>query len=189
VWLPLFFIGALSYMDWLTHREIWFVLVVGGGGAAAILLWPLIKARLGLEPTLAQIPAWARPFLAVAPFVLYFVIRGQGRSNAGVLVALLSTAIVATTAFFGPAIDRRLAGFYAARNRILPRWLRLVLALSAPLVIALLVVHGSLFALPLLFGGTTDSPSYANGKAVPFALSTILSAGIVFLLLRERRSG
>lgn len=177
-------VGVFCYLDWLTHRELVTTLILGGGAAAAILFRDAIVERAKLGPYLAQIPVSVRPLVSAVPGVVYFMIRGQGTSGAGgtVLIAiLLSVGIVV---LFGRAIDTKLAGFYAARNRILPLALRMALALVLPILAAFLVIHGSLADLPALFGGTTKHPMSPSGREGPFFLGTVVSSALAFLMLR-----
>ena len=60
--------------------------------------------------------------------LLYFLVRGQGTSGAGVVVVLAGAVVASGVIFLGPAIDAHLKGFYAVRNRVLTRGLRMVLA-------------------------------------------------------------
>jgi hypothetical protein len=96
--------------------------------------------------------------------------------------------MVAVITFLGPRIDQRLANFYARRNRVLPRALRAVLAVVIPILVSFIVIHGSLKALPVLFGGTTNSSAPASGRTGLFILGTLLSGVAAFLLLREKET-
>lgn len=178
-------IGLLAYLDWITHRQPVVAILLALGAGGAIVFRERVVEALKLGPFLAQIPAPARPVLAAAPALLYFLIRGQGTSGSGgvVIVAMLLT--VGVVAVFGRVIDARLAGFYAARNRILPLVVRMILALVAPILIAFLVIHGSLADLPALWGGTTNHPMSPTGREGLFLLGSLLSAASAFLLLRE----
>lgn len=178
-------IGLLAYLDWITHRQPVVAILLALGAGGAIVFRERVVEALKLGPFLAQIPAPARPVLAAAPALLYFLIRGQGTSGSGgvVIVAMLLT--VGIVAVFGRLIDAKLAGFYAARNRILPLVVRMILALVVPILVAFLVIHGSLADLPALWGGTTNHPMSPTGREGLFLLGCLLSAVVAYLLVRE----
>lgn len=187
LWFPLIFVALFAWIDWITHRSILFLLLVGGGVAIVILYREQIARKLQLHDLLRQLPTQARPFLVAAPPLLYFMVRGQGTSDAGIQVVLVSLAMVAAVTFLGPQIDQRLAGFYAWRNRFLPQLPRAILALVAAVLVAFLVVHGTLADLPALFGAPTRSPASPTDRTGRLLLSIVLAASIAFLLLREAR--
>ena len=53
------------------------------------------------------------------------------------------------------------------------------------MLIAFLVVHGSLADLPALFGGQTSSPQSPVDLTAQFFLATVLAGACTVLLLRE----
>jgi hypothetical protein len=61
----------------------------------------------------------------------------------------------------------------------------MVLAPVLGIVIAFVVVHGSLSDLPALFGGQTSSPQSPAGLAGSMFLATLLAGVCTVLLLRE----
>ena len=160
-------------------------IIVGGIVVALILFGREIGERTGLAEATKQIPPKVRPVLMALPPTLWFAIRGEGTSGAGIAMIFASLALVAAVSFFGPQIDAALVGFYAARNRLLPRGLRLVLVIVLPVLISLIIVHGSLEALPVLFQGTTDSPKSAQGQAGTIVFASLMSAVAALLLMRE----
>ncbi len=178
-------VAMLAYLDWITHRQVVVSVLLAVIAGGAIVFRQQIVESLNLGPFLAQIPAPARPVLAAAPAVLYFLIRGQGTSGAGGVVLIAILLVVGAIAVFGRLIDAKLAGFYAARNRILPLPARMVLALVLPVLVAFLVIHGSLADLPALWGGTTNHPMSPAGREGLFLLGSVLSAALAYLLLRE----
>lgn len=184
-WFPLLFVALFAWLDWITHRSVVFLVVVGGGTVAVILFRERIVERLKLGPTLAQVPARLRPLLLALPPLLYFVVRGQGTSDAGIQVLLASIGMILAISFLGPGIDRRLSGFYGRRNRWMPRPARMLLAPVTAILLAFLVVHGTLSDLPALFGGATNSPASPSGRTGRIVLGTLLSGAFAFLLLRE----
>lgn len=186
------YVAFFAWLDWITHRSIVFIVVVGGGLIAAALY----RSRLGKAIMSAQ---WSRPLVeawqrlpprvqrllvSLTP-LLYFLFRGQGTSNAGFVVLIAAVIVAAVVIFLGQAIDPVLKGFYAARNRLLARWLRMVLAPVLGIVIAFVVVHGSLGDLPALFGGKTTSPQSPADLSGRFFLATIIAGACTVLLVRE----
>jgi hypothetical protein len=189
IWFPLVLVGILGYIDYLSHGNLSFVLIGGVVSIAVILFRGEISKRLGLGDLLKGIPKWVRPVLVALPAMLWFVIRDQGTSGAGLVVMLTTLAFTAGVGAFGPVIDQRLRGFYAARNQMLPRGLRMLLTVVLPILLGFWIVHGTLAALPVLFQGSTSSPATASGRTGLFFLSTVVSAFVAFLLMREARGG
>jgi hypothetical protein len=187
IWFPLVLFGLIAYLDFLTHRSWAFILVGGGLALGAILFRGEIAKRVGLGQLLALVPAWLRPVLAAVPAVLWFVIRGQGTSGAGLSVTVTTLALVLGIGVLGPSLDRALGGFYRGRDRMLPRRLRMLLAAVLPIVVGFGVIHGSLKAIPVLFGGTTSSPAGAADRPGMYVVGTLLSGVLAFLLMREGR--
>lgn len=183
--LPILLIVVLAYFDWLTHRNLAVVVIGGALAVGIVLLRSMIAARLLQIPAIAQIPGPVRTIALATIPLLYFVIRGQGTSGAGAMVLVVTLAVVAGTQLFGAALDRGLAGFYAARNRILPHWLRMVLVPLFAIFVTFLLIHGSLGDIPAMFGGTTNSPATPVERQGQMLLGVLLSAIAAILLLRE----
>lgn len=179
------FIALFAYLDWITHRSMVETVLLGGLAAGGFLYRRTIVERLGIQEQVAGMSRVWRTVLAALPGFLYFMVRGQGTSGAGGTVLVGLVIVVGASAVFGPALDAKLAGFYAARNRWLPRALRMVLAIVAPVLVAFIVIHGSLSDLPALFGGTTNHPMSPVGREDRFLLGTLLSAVAAWLLLRD----
>lgn len=179
------FVALFAYLDWITHRSLIETLVLAGLVGGAWVYRRAIVERLGLQELVAGMSRGVRTVLAALPGVLYFMARGQGTSGAGGVVLVAMLGVVAAGAAWGPGLDLKLAAFYAGRNRVLPRPLRMLLALVAPVLVAFFVIHGSLADLPALFGGTTNHPATPVGRDGRFFLGTVLSAGVTWLLLRE----
>jgi hypothetical protein len=192
VWVFVAYVVFLAWLDWITHRSVVFVIVVGGGLVAAVVY----RSRLG---RVIMATDWARPVVetwdrasprvrrlitSMAP-LLYVLVRGQGTSNAGVPVVVAGLAVAVAVIFFGNRIDARLMTYYAARDRLLPRGVRMLLAPALAIVIAFLVVHGSLADIPALFGGQTSSPQSPIGLSGAIFLATLLAGVCTVLLLRE----
>jgi hypothetical protein len=193
------YIVFFSWLDWILHRSVVFIVVVGGGLILAALQRSRIVAKLSdaAEDSLAgrvrplvdgwkRLPEQLQRLLISLTPLLYFLTRGQGTSGAGAAVALAGAIVAAVAIFTGPAIDDRLKSFYIARDRLLPLTIRLLLAPVVGVLIAFLVVHGSLRDLPALFGGSTTSPQSPTGMAGRFFLATLLAGMCALLLVRER---
>jgi hypothetical protein len=185
-WLPLLFVALFAWLDWVINRSLAFVLLAGGGVSGAIMFRAEIAERLGLVRWFKFVPARVASLLFATPGLLYFLIRGQGTSEAGLAVVLATLLALATIMFCGSRIDDRLAPFYAFRDRILPRMFRMLIALAVAILMSFLIIHGSLGDLPALFGGTTHSPQAPAGIQWRFFLATLLAAASAFLLVRER---
>jgi hypothetical protein len=192
IWIFTAYVVFLAWLDWITHRSIVFIVVVGGG----LIMAASYKSRIGKAIMSAEWPrpiveAWermsprVRQLLVSLTPLLYFLIRGQGTSNAGTVVVIASLIVAGGVIFLGQAIDSRLKGYYAARNRVLAQGLRMVLAPMLGVVIAFLIVHGSLGDLPALFGGETTSPQSPVDLTGRFFLATLLAGACTVLLLRE----
>jgi hypothetical protein len=127
-----------------------------------------------------------RLLISLTP-LLYFLLQGQGTSGAGTAVVIAGALVATVSIFLGHLIDPPLQDLYAARDRLLAKWLRVLLAPVLGILIAFLIVHGSLFDLPALFGGTTMSPQSPAGMPGRFFLATVLAGVCTALLLREGR--
>jgi hypothetical protein len=193
------YIVFFSWLDWILHRSFVFIVVVGGGLIIAAVYRSNLVARLSdaahggiadrIRPvvdTWERMPERLQRLLISLTPLLYFLVRGQGTSGAGGAVALASVIVAAVAIFSGPVLDERLSDFYAARDRLLPRPIRLMLAPVVGVLIAFLVVHGSLRDLPALFGGKTESPQSPTDMAGRFFLATLLAGACTLLLVRER---
>jgi hypothetical protein len=187
-----------AWLDWITHRSVGFVVIVGGG----LILAAAFRSRIAetiksaassdsaewMRPVLdawVRLPARVQRLLVSLTPLLYFVLRGQGTSGAGTAVVMAGALVATVSIFFGHLIDPPLQGVYAARDRWLPPWLRVLLAPVLGVLIAFLIVHGSLFDLPALFGGKTTSPQSPAGMSRQFFLATLLAGACTVLLLRE----
>ncbi|MGQ0775256.1 MAG: hypothetical protein ACT4NY_12680 [Pseudonocardiales bacterium] len=189
-----------AWLDWITYRSIVFILVVGGGLILAAAYRSRIagaitsKARSGsaewMSPVIdgwSRLPARVQRLLISLTPLLYFLLRGQGTSGAGTAAIIAATLVATASIFFGHLIDPPLQDLYAARDRLLGRWLRVLLAPVLGVLIAFLIVHGSLLDLPALFGGTTNSPQSPADMSGRFFLATLLAGACTVLLLREGR--
>jgi hypothetical protein len=188
--MPLALTGLISYFDYLTHRSAGSLLPVAVAAGVVLLSVagkPFLE-RSGLKAQFDRIPTRIRPILYAIPPVLWFAIRDEGTSSAGLPVAFTGLGLVAVTSLLGPEIDRALEGFYASRNRVLPRGIRTVLAIVFPLLVSLVVIHGSLGALPVFFQGTTSSAQAAAGRDGLIVFGALLSGVVAFLLIREQQT-
>jgi hypothetical protein len=180
------YVVLLAWLDWIIHRSVVFVIVVGGGLIAAAVLRFRIAERFRPQlERLGEIPLPVRRLLISLAPLIYFLFRGQGTSGAGFAVTAAGALVASAVVFLGPKIDPPLTAFYAARDRLLARWIRVLLAPVFGILVAFLVVHGSLTDLPALFGGTTESPQSPVDESGRFFLATLLAGTGTVLLLRE----
>ena len=184
--LPLVLVAVILYIDSLTHPAPAFQIIVGLLVAVVLLFGGRVLDSTGLRPHTDQIPPKVRPIVLAIPPTIWFAAREEGTSGSGAAVALVGLALVAVISFFGDELDRPLARFFAARDRLLSHGVRLVLAVVVPLVIAFAVIHGSLLAVPVLFRGTTSSYASAQDRTDLIVLGSLISGILTFLLLRER---
>jgi len=189
---------CFAWLDWLTHRSIAFILVVGGGLIVAAIFGSRITATITSATDIGsaewtrlvveawrQLPAPVRRLLVSLIPLLYFLLRGQGTSGAGMAVAVAGITLATVFSFLGGVIDPPLQGFYNFRDRWLARWLRFLTALVLGVLIAFQIVHGSLRDLPALFGGKTKSPQSPVDLSGRFFIATMLAGLCTALLLRE----
>lgn len=186
-----------AWLDWITHRSVVFIIIVGGGLITAAVFRSRIagaitsaaNASAGWARTVVgawrRLPARVQRLVVSLTPLLYFLLRGQGTSGAGMAVLMAALVIAAGVIFFGDRIDPPLEAFYAVRDRLLARWIRVLLAPVLGVLLAFLIVHGSLADLPALFGGTTTSPQSPAGMSGRFFLATLLAGACTVLLLRE----
>lgn len=185
-----------AWLDWIIHRSVVFVVVVGAGLITAAVLRSrgagsaasATRGGQAMQPVVdawRRLPARVRQLLVSLTPLLYFLFRGQGTSGAGMAVLMAGLVVAAAVIFLGPVIDPPLRGFYAVRDRLLARWVRALLAPVLGVLIAFLIVHGSLLDLPALFGGPTNSPQSPYGLSGRFFLATLLAGACTVLLLRE----
>jgi hypothetical protein len=192
------FVLFFAWLDWITHRSIVFIFVVGGSLIVAAAFRSRIAAAI-TSPAHAGSAEWMRPvvdgwrrlparvqrlLVSLTP-LLYFLIRGQGTSGAGMTVVIAGLSVATFVIFLGDLIDPPLRAFYTVRDRLLARWIRVLLAPVFGVLIAFLIVHGSLSDLPALFGGTTTSPQSPAGLSGRFFVATMLAGACTVLLLRE----
>jgi hypothetical protein len=188
-----------AWLDWITHRSVLFILIVGG----ALLLGALFRSRVGeairkaslrdssgaiarVLEVWADLPWQVRRILVALTPLIYFLVRGQGTSGAGFVVVFATLLVVLAIVLLGTQIDRLLDPFFVLRDKVLPRWVRHLLAPVLAIIIAFVIVHGSLLDLPALFGGTTHSPQSPYGLEGRFLLATLLAGVCTVLLVRER---
>jgi hypothetical protein len=190
-----------AWLDWITHRSIAFIVVVGGGilfaamfrtGIAEVCRTLSLRDSSGWTSRIlngwSRLPWHVRRLIVALTPLFYFLLRGQGTSGAGGTVFFGGLVVVAPVILLGDQLDRILRGYYEQRDRFLPRWVRLILAPVLAVLIAFVVVHGSLLDLPALFGGTTTAAQSPAGLGGRFFLATLL-AGICSVLLVREGSG
>jgi hypothetical protein len=186
-WKPLLIVGLLTWLDARIKGPVVLSVSVGLVVAGVVVFWPQIVHALKLEQVVERIPSRAKPLLAATPPLVWFAVRGGEVASGTWTVIAASVAVTAAPWLIGPALDPRLGGFYAARDRAIPRTLRVVLVLLVALLVAALVVYGSFAALPGAFFGSTDATP-AGARTVRLLIGTLLVGVAGFLLLREPSS-
>jgi len=196
VWPTFIFLAIFGWLDWLTHRQLGVTIFGGGAIIALILFWPQLIVACGLQPLRERTPPFVPPLLLATPGMVYLLTRGAGTSDAGPAVVVTAMLLIAVFAFFGQWIDARMSGWYRIRNRVLPRFLRIILTPIVAILLSFAIVHGSLTDLPALWGAGTATPkrvrtvgyfgeSVAVVDTATFVLAAILAALVAMLLLRE----
>jgi len=164
-WYVILFILLFAAVDWIAHHDPVIAFLGAIIAIAAVLTWPDVAARLHVDRLLAKVPPLARAALIALPGLAFIALRERGG-----LVAVVTLAAVVGLAVFGPALDRRLAGFYRGRDAV-PRAGRMV---AAPV-------------LALLVAGAIAAPARGAASVSPvlLVLAALASTAIGFLLLRE----
>lgn len=201
LWGFIAYVILFAWLDWMTHRNVPFIVFVGG----VVILGALFRAPIGRAIqaiSLRDTSGWTNRFVngwlalpwkirrtlvALTP-LLYFLLRGQGTSGAGGAVLLGAAAVAVPVILMGDQIDRPLQHYYLRRDTLVPRWLRLVLAPAVAIVLAFTIVHGSILDLPALFGGATLTPRSPVGLDGRFFLATLIASACSVLLIRERET-
>jgi len=190
-WPALLLIALTALFDYHLKGQLWFTLLAGGGASMALLFFGRFQRMI--EPLTQSIPpGFVRPLLTAVPVAILYLSRWKGTQDDS--SALLTAAIIVGFAFFvaryREEINQRLAPFYAERNRLLSRPVRMVLVFVVPIFLTFLLVHRNLGDIGALLGGTTSSPKSPAGGGTGFmiVLTTALSACAVFLLLNEPAS-
>lgn len=192
-WPILAGLAFAAYFDWRTRSDR-LVTVLLAGGVASIFLFTKALAPV-LQPIksiTSQIPDRLRPVViaGVPLFLLYFF---RWRGNQGGLQAMLTMVATVGLGFLIASnrkrIDKKLTPFYRARDRVLPKPVRLVLVFLIPILTAFLIAHGNLGDIGALFGGETKVSRPSQGSpGYLIALSALISMVGVFLLLNEAPS-
>ena len=199
-WLPLLYVVIFAWLDWITNRSVLFILFVGGLAVATLLYPEELTGRLAqllrnvsdqaakaVDSTYQswqRSPLWLRRAAVGLVPLTYFLLRGQGTSEAGGTVTIAILLLLAVTAGSG-RIDAVLGPYYSVRNRLLPAAVRAAVALGLAILIAFAVVHGSLRDIVALFGGATVDSQAPTGLQGRFFVAVLLSGACAFLLMRE----
>jgi hypothetical protein len=183
-WPALVMLGYVSLFDSKLH----------GSSSTMLLALPaaagfVFRARIAphLKQLTSAIPTHLRgPVLAGLPMAALYLTRWKGTQSDGAayLTAGIPLALSFVLASRRQQLDARLAGFYRARNRILPKPVRMASVVVVPTVLAFGVAHGDLNDIGALFGEQTSTSNTPTGNGI--LISSMLTAIIVFLLLNER---
>lgn len=184
--LPLTFVALFAWLDWVLHRNLVFIVIVGGAVVVAILYRGEIAQRSGLGEFMRGLSPVNQALMRAAPALLYFLVRARGTAGLGaILVVLVALGAVIGMVKYGAQIDQRLSPFYRVRDRVLSLRVRTIMAVIFPVVVGFGIIHGSLADLPALFGGPTSSPQTPVGLEAQYFLGAVLCAGMTILLLRR----
>jgi hypothetical protein len=106
------FVLFFAWLDWITHRSIVFIFVVGGGLIVAAAFRSRIAAAITsaahggsaewMRPVVdgwRRLPTQVQRLLVSLTPLLYFLMRGQGTSGAGMAV-VIAGLVVATSSYF-----------------------------------------------------------------------------------------
>lgn len=186
MWVVLASFVLLCYLDWLTHRDVAFLIIAGGLVLTLLLIGPELAEAVGLRAPLSRLPAVVKSLLFAAPGYAYLASRGQGTTDVAAPVIVTGIVIIIVLAVTGEAIDTRLAPFYSARNRVLPRGVRQGLTLVLAIVASFLIIHGDITDLPALFGvGTHTKVKAFFTDSSRFVFGGIVAMLVAVVLLRE----
>jgi hypothetical protein len=190
-WPVLAMVGFLAYFDWTLNGQIIVTFLL-----AAVAYAPSLFARR-LAPHFAQLrksvpwpPAVQRIVAVGVPLIVMYLTRWRGTQPIGpaiVTVAAplgLALAVATQRKTLGP----RLAPFYEARNRVLPRGARFALVFVVAILSTFIFAHGSLTDLGAFFGGQTTTPRAVGDSNVGIVLSGVVSGIGAFLLLDEPKA-
>lgn len=184
-WLTVALLFLVAWLDWAMHRDL--VMLLLFTAVAAGLLYPeRLRYLMGSTRFLADMRPEARALIRGSPALLWYVVRGQGTSQTGVLVSLMVLGAIYATKRWEANIVWGLSGFFRVRDQVLPYNARAGLALVAPLLIAFVGIHGNLLDMKALLGASTTQPTSASGMGGEFLIGTLAILMTTFLLLRKR---
>lgn len=183
-WLTFGFVLLFAWMDWILHRELSFVLMLVGGAVAVALFGNDVLGRTSVGRRIASLGARQGAYAAALLPIAYVTTRGNGTAGLAWIVSPIAM-LAAGIGRYGDRADERLKGYYRIRNRVLPKVVRQALVLALPVVVAFLIVHGTLGDLPALWGGKTAAPKSPRGAELRLAVATLASGAIAYLLVRE----
>ncbi len=187
---PLVLIALAAYFDFRLKGEPLSTLVI-----VAVALVPILLAQRP-RPVARDLFGWVPPryralFAAAVPVAFLYLTRWRGQQDlwASLLVIGVPIGLGVLTVRHRGRLDRLVAPFAKARDRVLPRWACMVLATVVPLVLVFWLVHRNLSDIGALFGDRTANRSAVNseGTAPRMIFATALSTVIAYLLLAEPR--
>lgn len=180
------FFAIFLWLEWIMHRQQIFIIILGITIIYTFLaqskIAPQIQIRgLKISPLSEE---WATAIYVLMPST-YFLIRGSGTSGVGFSVAALIILLSVGLSLLGPTLDRYLSGFYNIRNQRLKKPMTLIISLIIPILLAFIVVHGSLLDIVALFGGNTTSPQTPTGINKRIYFTVVASTLSSYFLLRD----
>ncbi len=182
--IPFIYVGSIGWYDYLSHRQLPALVILGALAVGGIMFRQAIYRSMA--PLQQVIPQRLFPVVfAGVPAIFYFLIRGSGTLSSGgtLLTTVAVGGLMALIVARGSALDKQLAGWYEARNRILPRPVRMLSPLVVGVFLSFALVQGSISDIGALFGGTTSTAATPSGGKI--FLATILTVVASFLLMRD----
>ncbi len=182
--IPFIYVASIGWYDYLSHRQVPALVILGLLAVGGIMFRKAIYR--GMAPLQQVIPQRFFPIvLAGVPALLYFLIRGSGTLSSGgaLMTSVAVGGLMTLIAARGSLLDKQLIGWYEARNRILPRPVRMLAPLVVGVFLSFALVQGSITDIGALFGGTTSTSATPSGGKI--FLATVLTMVVSFLLMRD----
>ncbi len=125
-----------------------------------------------------------------APGLLYLLIRLRGTTGPIWVVILVTAGAVWAATRYEEQLDQVLNPLLAWRDRLLPRPVQLALVPVLALLVAFMIIHGTLRDLPAFVGGSTTAPQTPTGfgAVFRFLFASGFALAAAFVLGRERSS-
>jgi len=191
--VALVLVGMAGYFDYRVKGQLLGTLVLVGLAVAALLFAPIV------QPVARDMFGWIIPeryralLAAAVPAAFLYITRWSGTQSSW--TALMVVGVPILLGLLGirnrGRLDQLVTPLARARNRVLPRWARVVLAIAIPLILSFWFVHGSLADIGALVGRPTQSPTMVNssGIGLRMVIATSLSAVLAYFLMTEPRPG
>ena len=190
--VALLLVGMAAYFDYRLNGELLGTLILVGLAVAPFLFAPVVQPVA--RDIFSWIPRQYRGMLAAAvPAAFLYLTRWSGTQSSW--TALMVVGVPILLGLLGirnrGRLDHLVTPLARVRNRVLPRWARIVFAIAIPLILSFWFVHGNLADIGALVGRQTQSPTMVNssGIGLRMVIATSLSAVIAYVLMTEPRPG